>query len=62
MVATSDYGGKVLITYAFFINSTWIIYSGVTYHMTFDSRQISSLSLYKNLFPPPMVIQPQLLE
>ena len=62
MVATSYYGGKVLITYEFFINSTWIIYSGVTYHMTFDSRQISSLSLYKNLFPPPMVIQPQLLE
>ena len=40
---TFDCGGKVLNTFASIINNTWIIYSGATNHMTFDSRHISSL-------------------
>ena len=42
-MATFDYGGQVLNTSASVINNTWIIYSGATNHMTFDSRHISSL-------------------
>ena len=38
MVATSDYGGKVLYTLTSVINNTWIVDSGSTNHMTFDSR------------------------
>ena len=42
-MAMSDYGGTTLHTFAFVINNTWIIDYGATDHMTFDSRQISSL-------------------
>ena len=38
LVATSNCGGKVLNTYVFIINNTWIIYYGVRDHMAFDSR------------------------
>ena len=41
MVATTDYGGKVLNTSTPVINSTWIIDSDATDHMTFDSKQVS---------------------
>ena len=43
LVAATDYGGKVLNTSTPIINSTWIIDSGATDHMTFDSRQVLSL-------------------
>ena len=43
LVATTDYGGKVLNTSIPVINSTWIIDAGTTHHMTFDSRQVSPL-------------------
>ena len=43
LVAMSNCGDKVLHTSAFVINNTWIINSSATDHMTFDSRQISSL-------------------
>ena len=58
-MATSDSGGKVLHTSTYVINNTWIIDSSATDHMTFDSKQISSLNIFhKNLFPLPMVIRP----
>ena len=38
LVAATDYGGKVLNTSTPIINSTWIIDSGATDHMTFDFR------------------------
>ena len=43
LVAATDHGGKFLNTFTPVINSAWIIDSGATYHMTFDSRQISPL-------------------
>ena len=43
MVAATDYGGKFLNTSTPVINSTWIIDSGATDHITFDSRQVSTL-------------------
>ena len=45
LVATTDHGGKFLNTFTSVINSAWIIYSGATDHMTFDSRQVSPLRL-----------------
>nr|CAN61270.1 hypothetical protein VITISV_020532 [Vitis vinifera] len=41
LVAATDYGGKFLNTSTPVINSAWIIDSGATDHMTFDSRQVS---------------------
>ena len=41
LVATTNYDGKFLNTSTPVINSTWIIDSGATDHMTFDSRQVS---------------------
>ena len=38
LVATTNYGGKVLNTSTPIINSTWIIDSGATDHMTFKFR------------------------
>ena len=38
LVAATDHGGKFLNTFTPFINSAWIIDSGATDHMTFDSR------------------------
>ena len=38
LVAATDYGGKFLNTSTPVINSAWIIDSGATDHMTFDSR------------------------
>ena len=43
MVAAIDYGGKFLNTSTPVINNTWIIDSGATDHMAFDSRQVSLL-------------------
>ena len=43
MVAATDYGGQFLNTSTPVINSAWIIDSGATDHMTFDSRQVSPL-------------------
>ena len=43
MIATTDYGGKFLNTSTPIINTAWIIDSGATDHMTFDSRQVSPL-------------------
>ena len=43
LVAAIDYGGKFLNTFTPVINSAWIIDSGATDHMTFDSRQVSPL-------------------
>ena len=43
LVATIDYGGKFLNTFTPVINSAWIINSGATDHMTFDSKQVSPL-------------------
>ena len=43
LVAATDYGGKFLNTSTHVINSAWIIDSGATDHMTFDSRQVSPL-------------------
>ena len=43
LVAATDYGGKFLNTSTPIINSAWIIDSGATDHMTFDSRQVSPL-------------------
>ncbi|WJZ83066.1 hypothetical protein VitviT2T_002777 [Vitis vinifera] len=43
LVATTDHGGKFLNTFTPVINSAWIIDSGATDHMTFDSRQVSPL-------------------
>ena len=43
LVAATDYGGKFLNTFTLVINSAWIIDSGATDHMTFDSRQVSPL-------------------
>ncbi|RVW93483.1 Retrovirus-related Pol polyprotein from transposon TNT 1-94 [Vitis vinifera] len=41
LVAATDHGGKFLNTFTPVINSAWIIDSGATDHMTFDSRQVS---------------------
>ena len=43
LVAATDHGGKFLNTFTPVINSAWIIDSGATDHMTFDSRQVSPL-------------------
>ena len=43
MVVATDHGGKFLNTFTPVIYSAWIIDSGATNHMTFDSRQVSSL-------------------
>ena len=43
LVATTDYGGKFLNTSTPVINSAWIIDSGATDHMSFDSTQVSPL-------------------
>ena len=43
LIAATDIGGKALKIYAPISNSTWIIDSGATDHMTFDSRQVSLL-------------------
>ena len=43
LVAATDHGGKFLNSFTLVINSAWIIDSGATDHMTFDSRQVSSL-------------------
>ena len=43
LVAATDHGGKFLNTFTLVINSAWIIDSGATNHMTFDSRQVSPL-------------------
>ena len=43
MVAATDHGGKFLNTFTPVINSAWIVDSGATDHMTFDSRQVSTL-------------------
>ena len=40
LVAATDYGRKFLNTSTSVINSAWIIDSGATDHMTFDSRQV----------------------
>ncbi|KAH9763832.1 retrovirus-related pol polyprotein from transposon RE1 [Citrus sinensis] len=45
-IATSVSPGKALKTLTPVINSTWIIDSGATDHMTFDSRQVSQLKPY----------------
>ncbi|CAL5368280.1 unnamed protein product [Camellia sinensis] len=49
MVATADKGGKVLNISTPISNSAWIIDSGATDDITFDSRQVSSVnpSLHK---------------
>ena len=43
MAASASNGGKVLNISTPVSNSAWIIYSGATDHMTFDSRQVSPL-------------------
>ena len=43
LAATVGNGGKVLNIYTPVSNSAWIIDSGATDHMTFDSRQVSPL-------------------
>ncbi|RVW18959.1 Retrovirus-related Pol polyprotein from transposon RE1 [Vitis vinifera] len=43
LVAATDHGGKFLNSFTLVINSAWIIDSGATDHMTFDSRQVSPL-------------------
>ncbi|WKA11706.1 hypothetical protein VitviT2T_029179 [Vitis vinifera] len=43
LVAATDHVGKFLNTFTPVINSAWIIDSGATDHMTFDSRQVSPL-------------------
>ena len=43
LVAATDHYGKFLNTFTPVINSAWIIDSGATDHMTFDSRQVSTL-------------------
>ena len=45
LVAATDHGGKFLNTFTPIINSAWIIDSGATDHMTFDSKQVSPLRL-----------------
>ena len=40
LVAATDYGGQFLNTSTPVINSVWIIDSGATDHMTFDSKQV----------------------
>ncbi|KAH0720857.1 hypothetical protein KY290_005874 [Solanum tuberosum] len=43
LVATRGNNGKALNSFALVSNNTWIIDSGATDNMTFDSRQVSSL-------------------
>ena len=43
MAAGAGNGGKVLNIFTLVSNSAWIIDSGATNHMTFDSRQVSPL-------------------
>ena len=43
MAAVTDNVGKVLNIFTPVSNSAWIIDSGATDHMTFDSRQVSPL-------------------
>ena len=43
LAAAAGNGGKVLNISTLVSNSAWIIYSGATDHMTFDSRQVSPL-------------------
>ena len=43
LTAAIDIGGKALNISTPISNSTWIINSGVAYHMTLDSRQVSFL-------------------
>ena len=43
LAAEAGNGGKVLNIHTPISNSAWIIYSGATDHMTFDSRQVSPL-------------------
>ena len=38
LVVATDHGGKFLNTFTPIINSAWIIDSGATDHVTFDSR------------------------
>ena len=38
LVVATDHGGNFLNTFTLVINSAWIIDSGATDHMTFDSR------------------------
>ena len=63
LITTSKCGGKVLHTYAYVINNTWIIDSYAIGHMTFETRQISSLrhSLKNIYISIAKVIQPQSL-
>ncbi|XP_059669452.1 uncharacterized protein LOC132314630 [Cornus florida] len=44
LVVTGDNGGKILNISTSVVNSAWIIDSGATDHMTFNSRQVSSLN------------------
>jgi transposase InsO family protein len=50
LVAMGGNGGKALNSYVPVSNSTWIIDSGATDHMTFDSRQVSPLKSLSQKF------------
>ncbi|KAK3035841.1 hypothetical protein RJ639_032978 [Escallonia herrerae] len=50
LVAATGNGGKALNMSTLVTNSAWIIDSGATDHMTFDSRQVSTLKLSSQKF------------
>ena len=50
MVAAASNGGKVFNMSAPVSNSGWIIDSGATDHMTFDSRQVSPFKPFSQKF------------
>ena len=50
LVTTTNIIGKALNIFEHSLNNTWIIDYGTTGHMTFDSRQVSSLKLSSQKF------------
>lgn len=59
--ATIDNGGKVLNIFTLNTNSAWIIDSSATYHMTFDSKQVSPLNLYHKKMLDKFIYNPLML-
>ena len=63
LVVVIGNGRKSLNMSTLVSNSAWIIDSSATDHMTFDSRQVSSLKLSsQKKIPLPMALWPHLLE
>ena len=63
MIAMAGNGGKSFCASTPVSNITWIIDSGATNHMTFDSRQVTKIKpSLQNFSQPQMLMRPLLLE